>query len=104
MPTPRRLTLKCPRMKFIGNPCILRPQAKVAGRKPRLRQKGGYVRLLSHKRAQQAYGVSVDEFNNYGRGGANQPPKPNAANLALNQKVTASSIEIDEPSRSAEDK
>ncbi|RPK27968.1 discoidin domain-containing protein [Paenibacillus xylanexedens] len=63
-----------------------------------------YVRLFSHQRAQPAYGISVYEFNVYGTGGANPPPKPAAMNLALGQPVTASSEEIDEPSRSAEDK
>lgn len=69
-----------------------------------VKAKGRYVRLFSHKRAQQAYGISVYEFNVYGTGGANQPPKPKTANLALDKKATASSVEIDEPSRSAEDK
>lgn len=63
-----------------------------------------YVRLFSHERAQQAYGVSLYAFDVYGTGGANPPPKPAAANLALGKSVMASSEEIDEPSRSAEDK
>ncbi|MEK3824697.1 discoidin domain-containing protein [Paenibacillus sp. FSL K6-1558] len=63
-----------------------------------------YVRLFSHERAQQAYGVSLYAFNVYGTGGANPPPKPVATNLALGKTVIASSEEIDEPSRSAEDK
>lgn len=66
--------------------------------------KARYVRVYSTKRAQQAYGVSIFEFNVYGTGGVNQPPKPEAANLALDKPVTASSLEIDEPSKSAEDK
>ncbi|MUG88214.1 coagulation factor 5/8 type domain protein [Paenibacillus timonensis] len=66
--------------------------------------KARYVRVLSTKRAQEAYGVSIYEFNVYGTGGVSLPPKPAAANLALGKPVTASSLEIDEPSKSAEDK
>ncbi|ANS76332.1 coagulation factor 5/8 type domain protein [Paenibacillus yonginensis] len=66
--------------------------------------KGRYVRLYSTERAQQAYGVSIFEFNVYGTGGVGGPPKPAAPNLALNKPVKASSLEIDEPSRSDEDK
>lgn len=65
---------------------------------------GRFVRLYSTKRAQQAYGISLFEFNVYGTGGANQLPKPEAVNLALGKEVMASSLEIDEPSRSEEDK
>ncbi|WP_068785473.1 discoidin domain-containing protein [Paenibacillus phocaensis] len=66
--------------------------------------KARYVRMLSTKRAQEAYGVSIYEFNVYGTGGVSLPPKPEAVNLALGKAVTASSLEIDEPSKSAEDK
>lgn len=66
--------------------------------------KARYVRVFSTKRAQEAYGVSIYEFNVYGSGGASLPPKPAAANLALGKPVTASSLEIDEPSKSAEDR
>ncbi|MUG68452.1 coagulation factor 5/8 type domain protein [Paenibacillus campinasensis] len=65
---------------------------------------GRYVRVYSTERAQQAYGISIWELTVYGTGGANKPPKPEAVNLALNKPVTVSSLEIDEPTRSAEDK
>ncbi|RED56622.1 discoidin domain-containing protein [Cohnella lupini] len=65
---------------------------------------GRYVRLSSSKRAQQPYGISIREFSVYGTGGLGGPPKPAAPNLALNRPVTVSSLEIDEPSKSAEDK
>ncbi|GJM68924.1 hypothetical protein HMSSN036_11400 [Paenibacillus macerans] len=52
----------------------------------------------------KAYGVSIWEFRVFGTGGVNPPPKQEAVNLALGKPVTASSQEIDEPSRSPEDK
>lgn len=65
---------------------------------------GRYVRLFSTERAQQPYGISIFEFSVYGTGGTGTPPKPAAANLALNRAVTVSSLEKDEPSKSAEDR
>ncbi|MCM3629784.1 discoidin domain-containing protein [Paenibacillus glycanilyticus] len=65
---------------------------------------GRYVRLFSYERALQPYGISIREFSVYGSGGLGGPPQPAAPNLALNHPVTVSSLEIDEPSKSAEDK
>ncbi|CAM4522204.1 coagulation factor 5/8 type domain protein [Paenibacillus macerans] len=70
----------------------------------KLAEQGRYVRVYSTDRAQKAYGVSIWEFSVFGTGGVNPPPKPEAVNLALGKPVTASSLEIDEPSRSPEDK
>ncbi|MCM3697977.1 discoidin domain-containing protein [Paenibacillus macerans] len=70
----------------------------------KLAEQGRYVRVYSTDRAQKAYGVSIWEFSVFGTGGVNPPPKPEAVNLALGKPVTTSSLEIDEPSRSPEDK
>ncbi|MFF2908378.1 discoidin domain-containing protein [Paenibacillus sp. NPDC057934] len=55
--------------------------------------KGRYVRLYSTQRSQPAYGISIFEFQVYGTGGVNLPPKPAAPNIALNKPVTVSSEE-----------
>jgi endo-1,3(4)-beta-glucanase len=67
-------------------------------------EKARYVRVYSHQRAMESYGVSIREFSVYGTGGANVPPKPAAPNLALGKAVTVSSLEINDPGKSEEDK
>lgn len=67
-------------------------------------EKARYVRVYSNKREMEAYGISIREFNVYGTGGVALPPKAPAPNLALNKPVTVSSLEIDDPHKSAEDK
>ncbi|REK75027.1 discoidin domain-containing protein [Paenibacillus paeoniae] len=56
---------------------------------------GRYVRLYVVERALTSYGVSVYEFEVYGTGGVNAPPKPPVANIALNKPAVSSSEQND---------
>lgn len=54
-----------------------------------------YVRVFGTRRANDAYGYSIREFNVYGANGAGAPLAP-APNIASGKAVTASSIEKDQ--------
>ncbi|HEY1017137.1 MAG TPA: discoidin domain-containing protein [Herpetosiphonaceae bacterium] len=54
---------------------------------------GRYVRLVGTQRALAAYGYALWEFEVYGTGGVNPPPRPPLPNLALAKPAAASSEE-----------
>jgi len=64
---------------------------------------GRYVRLYCLERTLPAYGVSVFEFEVYGTGGVNPPPRPPAPNVALNKPAVSSSEENNNPNLQPKD-
>ncbi|MEK8129428.1 discoidin domain-containing protein [Paenibacillus filicis] len=64
---------------------------------------GRYVRMFSVNRAKLGYGVSLYEFEVYGTGGYNQPPKPAVPNVALNKPAVASTEDSSNPNLKPKD-
>ncbi|MWC29297.1 discoidin domain-containing protein [Paenibacillus sp. MMS18-CY102] len=56
---------------------------------------GRYVRLYCTERVLPGYGISVHEFQVFGNGGINQPPKAPMPNVALNKPAFSSTIQDD---------